>query len=152
MAVAAAIVACSSSPYGQGGENACQFVKEQVPELRDDIAKVEVVAVDTVTVYDLPRLSEELRSKETDTDAGLITCKELRGYADSINRLCEPRIVYSVVVTMKSSQMQEVDVIMEDDGTTPYMLRNEYEKIKKPFYENMLADEVMVCESDLEDK
>ena len=149
MVVVAAIVACSSSPYGQGGENACQFVKEQVPGLRDDIAKVEVVAVDTVTVYDLPRLYEELRSKETDADVGLITCKELRGYADSINRLCEPRIVYSVAVTMKSSQMQAVDVIMEDDGTTPYMLRNEYEKIKKPFYENMLADEVMVCESDL---
>lgn len=34
--------------YGQGGKNACQFVKEQVPGLRDDIQDLEVIAEDSL--------------------------------------------------------------------------------------------------------
>ena len=47
--LAAGLTACNTEQmkYGQGGKNACQFVKEQVPELRDDIESVEVICVDT---------------------------------------------------------------------------------------------------------
>jgi len=34
--------------YGQGGKNACLFVKEQVPELREDISSVEVIGEDSM--------------------------------------------------------------------------------------------------------
>ena len=29
--------------YGEGGRNACQYVKEQVPGMRDDIDSIEVI-------------------------------------------------------------------------------------------------------------
>ena len=34
--------------YGRGGDNACQYVKEQVPGLREDIASVEVIGEDSL--------------------------------------------------------------------------------------------------------
>lgn len=152
MVVVAAVMACTSSPYGQGGDNACQFVKEQAPGLRDDIAKVEVVGEDSMVVYDVPMLMEELKSKEADADLNIITCKELREFAESISKQQEVRVVYWVAVIKKSSKQEVIGVIMEADGTTPYMLRDEYIQMEKPFNESRLADEVMVCESDLEDK
>ena len=45
-----AFTACNTEQmkYGQGGRNACQFVKEQVPELREDIKSVEVIEEDSL--------------------------------------------------------------------------------------------------------
>ena len=42
--------ACNTeqSKFGIGGQHACQFVKEQVPELREDISNVEVIGEDSM--------------------------------------------------------------------------------------------------------
>lgn len=147
-----AVAGCTSSPYGQGGENACQFVKEQMPEKVKDAASVKVVGKDSMVVYDVPMLMEKLKSKEVDADLNIITCKELREFAESISKQQEARVVYWVAVIKKSSKQEVIGVIMEADGTTPYMLRDEYIQMEKPFNESRLADEVMVCESDIEDE
>jgi hypothetical protein len=144
------IMSCGSK-FGEGGDNAAQYVREQMPELANDAVSVEVVNTDTVNVYDISTLTKELEMKEIDADLKNITFKELREFADSIDKMSEPRLMYVVEITAKSSKKTEVKVIMEKDGTTPYMLYDKYLEIYQPFLERLLNDEVVIGESDIEE-
>ena len=144
------IMSCGSK-FGEGGDNAAQYVREQMAELTSDAISVETVNTDTVSVYDVVTLSEELNGKELDVDLKIITFKELREFADSINGLSESRLMYIVAVTSKSSKTTEVKVIMEKDGTTPYMLYDKYQEIYQPFLERLIEDQVTIGESDIEE-
>lgn len=140
-----------SSKFGKGGDNAAQYVREQMLELTNDAVSVETVNTDTVSIYDVVTLTKELKGKELDADLKIITFKKLREFADSINRLSEQRLMYVVEVTAKSSKKAEVKVIMEKDGTTPYMLYDKYQEIYQPFLERLIGDQVMIGESDIEE-
>ena len=144
------IMSCGSK-FGEGGDNAAQYVREQMAELTSDAISVETVNTDTVSVYDVVTLTEELNGKELDVDLKIITFKEFREFADSINGLSESRLMYIVAVTAKSSKTTEVKVIMEKDGTTPYMLYDKYQEIYQPFLERLIEDQVTIGESDIEE-
>lgn len=158
MVVVLAIVACSSSPYGQGGENACQFVKEQIPGLRDDIAKVEVIREDSLLSDEfLPSGELELRKGEVDYYEKRITRDKLDSiirnvscklndvesswrFGDVVNdslRKLEKynywwRKVYTVRVTMKSGTTKDPRVMMMENGVTPSCIEKDVENnIKK---------------------
>ena len=151
--VVAAIVGCSSSPYGQGGENACQFVKEQVPGLRDDIAKIEVVAVDTL-LSDIGLMFATTRAGNVklayydgklsyaEMDRVLDSCQvELMHVENSWRYGVTPkdkkhrsqlRKVYTVRVTMKSGDMKEPRILMDEDGVTPRLMEMDFfDKLRK---------------------
>lgn len=152
MIVVVAIVACSSSPYGLGGDHAAQYVREQVPEMIANAASVNPTGIDSTMVYDVVRLSQELDDKNTDVELGIATENELTEFADSIGRLGEVRIVYIVTITAKSSHKKEMKVVMEKDGVTPYMLYDEYEKLHLQFIRKVAEFEIPVVDiDDIED-
>ena len=140
-----AIMSCSSK-FGKGGDNAAQYVREQMPELVKDAVSVEAVNTDTISVYDIDTLTKELESKNLDVELGIATDKELTAFADSISRFGEVRIVYIVTIIAKSSKKEDVKVVMEKDGETPYMLYDEYEKLHIQFIRKVAEYEIPVVE------
>ena len=149
------------SKYGIGGQHACQFVKEQVPELREDISSVEVIGEDSM-ICDIGLMFGFNRVHEAETMYydGKITRSELDQVLDSMNleltfvenswKYGTPetygnkfdgqwRKVYTVRVTMKSGVTKEPRVLMEQDGITPRMIERDFEK-KLQNYASELMD------------
>lgn len=147
--------------YGQGGKNACLFVKEQVPELREDISSVEVIGEDSM-ICDIGLMFGFNRVHEAEMMYydSKITRSELDQVLDSMNleltfvenswKYGTPetygnkfdgqwRKVYTVRVTMKSGVTKEPRVLMEQDGITPRMIEREFEK-KLQNYASELMD------------
>ena len=127
--------ACTGGQYGKGGDNAAQYVREQMPDLTKNAESVEVTGCDSIGFIDIEEVSRDLKMKETDADLEIITFKQLRDYADSIDKVITTpsNMVYIVTVTAKSSKKTNVQVIMESDGVTPAVLMDEYSKKLKPF-------------------
>lgn len=140
--------------YGQGGKNACQFVKEQVPGLRDDIQDVEVIAEDSL-LCDLGMTFGDLTLSKQGAAflKGEISKEELRATIDSVAKAATDveyswrfsnvvndslkqlskydgmwRKVYTIKVTMKSGTTKEPRVLMDTDGKTPRMMERDMEK------------------------
>lgn len=146
------IVACNTeqNKYGLGGRNACQFVKEQVPELREEIEKIEVIEEDSIICdIGLVRGMQRLNQVESLYYQNRVTRKDLEFVADSLNleltfvENCwksgvpktygnkfdgQWRKVYTIRVTMKSGVTKEPRVLMEQNGITPRMLESDFEK------------------------
>ncbi len=140
--------------YGLGGKNACQFVKEQVPGLRDDIQDVEVIAEDSL-LCDLGMTFGDLTLSKQGAAflKGEISKEELRAIIDSVAIAATDveyswrfsnvvndslkqlskydgmwRKVYTIKVTMKSGTTKEPRVLMDTDGITPRMIERDMEK------------------------
>ena len=140
--------------YGQGGKNACQYVKEQVPDLHDDIQDIDVIAEDSLlcdlgmTFGDLTlskqgaaflkgEISKDELSATIDSVAKAATDVEYSWrfsnvVNDSLKQLPKYdslwRKVYTVKVTMKSGTTKEPRVLMDTDGKTPRMMERDMEK------------------------
>lgn len=160
-----AMTACNTEQmkYGQGGRNACQFVKEQVPELREDITSVEVIEEDSLLSdiglsFELNRLLKA----EGDFYEGKITDSQFEDvisdyakmandveyswrFSNSINDSLRSikkyeymwRKVYTIRVTMKSGSTKEPRVLMDQDGITPRCMEKEFEKDLKDYVDKM---------------
>lgn len=140
--------------YGKGGMNACQYVKERVPESRNDIQSVEVIEDDsllcdlgmlfgdiTLSKQGAAFLNGEISKDELSAtiDSVAIVATDI-GYSwrfssvinDSLRKLPKYdgmwRKVYTVKVTMKSGITKEPRVLMDTDGITPRMLDRDLEK------------------------
>lgn len=141
--------------YGQGGKNACQYVKEQVPGLRDDIQDIEVIAEDSL-LCDLGMTFGDLTLSKQGAAflKGEISKEELRVTIDSVAKAATDveyswrfsnvvndslrqlskyegmwRKVYTIKVTMKSGMTKEPRVLMDTDGKTPRMMERDMEKV-----------------------
>jgi hypothetical protein len=140
--------------YGLGGKNACQFVKEQVPGLREDIQSLEVIAEDSLLCDMVMSFGDITLSKQGAAFLkGEISKDELRTTIDSIAKAATDveyswqfsnvindslkklpkykglwRKVYTVRVTMKSGITKVPRVLMDTDGTTPRMMERDMEK------------------------
>lgn len=146
------IAGCEQMKYGQGGRNACQFVKEQMTGQRDDIESVNVVGLDTllgdIMIIFTQRGLAEARYEFVSEGKGNFYEKlmEMNQYVydltnswefpsiynDSLRKLeiyeeCW-RKVYVVEVKMKSGTSKQVKVLMENDGVTPRMLEKDFRK------------------------
>lgn len=152
--IAVLFVSCNAeqSKYGQGGHNACQFVKEQVPQLRDDIQSVKVIEEDSlltdmILAFDQVRfakagldfldgnLSRDNYQKIVNEEALILyDIKSSWAYPmvvnDSLKKLSKYddcwRKVYTICVTMKSGTTKEPRVLMENDGITPRALEMDF--------------------------
>lgn len=141
------LVACNNTSleYGQGGQNAIQFIKEQVPELAQNAESIEVTSEDSLLcdiglrfgINDVHKALERYNNGE-------ILLKEARAIRDSVmhdgadventwnygsvvtdslKRLTKYegqwRKVYTVTIKMKSQTTDQIRVLMDEDGTTP---------------------------------
>ena len=138
--------------YSTGEWRACQFVKESVPQLRQDIASVEVVGEDSllsdiILTFEMVSFAaagvdylndviskEEYRRIIDEREQVLQDVTDSWSYGESVNdslreldkyRGCW-RKVYRVCVTMKSGVTKSPRVLMDKDGITPRMLERDF--------------------------
>ena len=150
--------------YGRGGENAIQFVKEQVPELRDDIASVEVIEEDSL-LSDVALANDAVRFAMAGADfwQGTISSEEYQRIIDERERLLydienswryplvvndslkklgklenQWRKVYKVLVTMKSGDTKNPRVLMDGDGITPRMMEVDFERLLEEYHREIM--------------
>lgn len=146
------LAACSETD--QGRQNACQYVREQMPEQMVNIKRVEVVKEDSVLSPFIISLGvSDIYSKRGDYYGGDITIEQWHAYTDSMLTLCFDfnnswimdkertdslkqlpkyrdswRKAYLVEVIMKSGATKQYRVCMNEDGITPSMTSEEYIK------------------------
>lgn len=150
-----------------GGAKACQYVKEQVPGLREDIDKVEVVREDSllgdswlafdVVMFaragsdfmmgnmsrkDYERVIDERRQVLMDVamswDYGTVVNDSLRGL-EKYDGVW--RKVYTVKVTMKSGVTKDFRVLMDNDGETPRMMEDEFTRNLEGYHDDIMRAE-----------
>lgn len=167
-----ALIGCDNNrmKYGQGGVNAVQFVKEKVPELRDDIASIEVIKEDSL-LSDIALVFDAVKFSKANVDfwEGTISREDYRNLIDERTHLLQDissswqfpmvvndslkkldkfvyqwRKVYTVKVTMKSGVVKEPRVLMDNDGITPRMLESEFMKSLDDY-----LDKILMAERDL---
>lgn len=150
IAVSFIFVGCNNdrTRYGQGGENAIQFVKEQVPELSNDINKIEVIGEDSLlTDLGLTFASNRAASIKAAYYEGRVSYDEMERVLDSckaelmvveqswkygtVSKKIKKyeyqwRKVYTIRVTMKSGVTKEPRVLMDQDGVTPRKLESDF--------------------------
>ena len=147
IAVSFIFVGCNNdrTRYGQGGENAIQFVKEQVPEIAQNAESIEVTREDSL-LCDIGLMfgyNDVLNALKKYYNGGL-SLKEAMAVRDSVihdgadventwkygsivtdslKRLTKYegqwRKVYTITIKMKSKTTDEIRVLMDEDGITP---------------------------------
>lgn len=163
-----AMVACQQSKFGQGGENAEQYVREQFSSLREDIDDVEAIGEDSL-LSDIALSFEQVRFAKAGADfwEGKISRKEYEKLIDEREQLLQDvlyswqypmvvndslrrldkfdgmwRKVYKVRITMKSGVTKETRVLMDEDGVTPRETESDFCKLLEDYQEQILhADE-----------
>lgn len=160
------VVSCSqvANKYGQGGRNAVQFVKEQVPSLNDDIESIEVIEEDSL-LSDIGLIfgSTMLAKSSAEFQKGTLSKDKFKAIIDSLahdatdveyswrfsnvindslralQKYCgQWRKVYTVRVTMKSGTTKEPRVMMDNDGITPRMIERDIENTIRYFTNKIL--------------
>lgn len=131
------VISCGSK-FGEGGDNAAQYVREQMPELTKDAVSVEAVDVrdcyvidfevfsaikmdEHVPYFKIERMNNQVRA----------SFESMRGEKTALDEakktgLTDMRKIYTVIITAKSGKKYDAYVIMEKDEITPYMTFNEY--------------------------
>lgn len=170
--LAVTVAACNTEQikYGQGGRNACQYVKEQVPGLRDDIETIEVINEDSL-LGDIGLTFDEvtLAKSGAEFSQGRISADKYRAIIDSISNDATDvyyswkystvvndslktlskydgkwRKVYTVRVTMKSGTTKEPRVLMDNDGVKPYMMERDMDKRIEDFTQKIIEAQRML--------
>ena len=156
--VIALLTACSEAD--QGKRNACQYVREQIPNQADNIKSVEVVGEDSVlTTLLLSFGASEIYIEKTKFYDNEISREEWQAFSDSMMTVGSDvthswfmvkatndslrqlpkykgswRKAYQVEVTMKSGAKKQYRVCMDQDGVTPSMTADEIIKKSEDFY------------------
>lgn len=140
------------SKYGQGGKNAVQYVREQVPELREDIESLEATAEDSLLTDRMlsfgkvqfakagadfwqDEISREQYQNILDSTSQVLQDVQnswIYGIVvnDSLRRLKKYEYnwakVYTVTIKMKSGVEKKVRILMDNDGITPRMTEKQF--------------------------
>lgn len=137
LALMMAVVSCGSK-FGDGGDNAAQYIREQMPELTMDAVSVEAVDVKDCYIIDFDsyhaiKADEHVPYFKIDRMNNQIwaSLESLKGEQTALDKakqigLTDKRKVYTVIITAKSGKKYDAYVIMEKDEITPYMTFNEY--------------------------
>ena len=148
------LVACQQSKNDQAGDNAIQYVREQLNDQKENIKSVEVTLEDSV-LFDkmLALVASDVNMQHVNYLGNDISLKEYHCYLDSIDRMMNdytkswimdkewsdslkqlPKYkdtwhkAFIVEVTMKSNKTLAYRVCMEKDGITPLITSEEYMK------------------------
>lgn len=160
--IVAAIVGCSQekSKCDQAGENAIQYLYEQMTEKREDVKSVEIVKEDSVLGgFMLSILEMEVSSEYSKYLFNEISTSQFREFHDSMRTLFfdianswimdknendslkqllkyrdKWRKAYLLEVTMKSNKKLQDRVCMDSDGVTPLMTIDESIKDREYFW------------------
>ena len=172
--IAAILVGCQGvgNKFGQGGKNAAQYVREQVPEQADNIASIETIYEDSLLCDIGFSFAEiQLSKKSLELMQGTIKPAEYETLIDSISQAATDityswqfsdvvndslmklpqydglwRKAYTVRVTMKSGDTREIRVLMDNDGITPRMMERDMQKAIEDHNKRILeAQETLIA-------
>lgn len=171
--IAAMLIGCQGgNGFGQGGKNAAQYVKEQVPNQADNIASIETIAEDSLLCDMGFSFAEmQLSKKGLELMQGTIKAEEYEALIDSISHAATDityswqfsdvvndslmklpqyeflwRKAYTVRVTMKSGDTREPRVLMDNDGITPRMMEVDMQKAIEDHTKRILeAQETLIA-------
>ena len=149
-----AMVSCNNQP--DGGRNAAEFVKEQIPkfELAEIIEPTNMIEVGVIdTDYFLESINEKRSPSNRDKNwlkfydrlntQYMMAEKTWEGnqkYIELAHRVdVEFRKVYTISITMPSQTKDSVRVIMQADGITPWMIEEVY-LMKLRIYKKVLYE------------
>ena len=150
----------ASSEADQGKQNACKYVREQIPQQADNIKSVEVIGVDSVlTTLLLSFGASEIYTEKTKLLDNEISSDQWLTFVDSMMTVGSDvthswimdksdndslrllpkykgswRKAYMVQVTMKSGATKQYRVCMDQDGVTPAMTADDIVKKSEEFY------------------
>lgn len=147
------IICCDknvNNQYGQSGNNAIQYVKENSEVKSDVIESIEITQVDSLLSDDI--LDERAFKEKADifyktdnkeefgktVDEVATQVRDLYSswrYGernDSLRKLSKYqdawRLVYTVTITTKSTAQHNIRVLMDKDGITPQMTEKEFKE------------------------
>lgn len=144
ISIAVLMMSCTGK-FGRAGDNASQYVREQMPELVKDAESVEAVEEAECYLINIDScLYTIVDSKSSDRIdkmkfASILSIHSSEKYLNEAKQagLTDRRKTFLVTITQKSSKKQNVIVIMEPDGCTPSMTLDEYNERLKPLEERM---------------
>lgn len=168
IAVAAIVAGCNTNgvkPTDIGGEHACQYVMEQVSELREDIERVEVTGTDSLLGDAMLSFGRaEFGRAALHFSSGKMARTQYKAFLDSAANVLQDvhnswqfgdvvndslrqlekytsvwRTVYNVCVTMKIGKRKNVRVLMDNDGTTPRCLEEAFGDILIEYQRKILS-------------
>jgi hypothetical protein len=166
VAIAVMLMGCGqiSSKFGQGGKNAAQFVKEQVPQLKEDIESFETIAEDSLLTDRMLSLGS-VQQARTNAEfwEGKISRDQYQQFIDSTSNVLQDvqyswqfsnvvndslkkltkyqynwAKVYTVRVKMKSGVEKDVRVLMDQDGITPRMTEKQFGEELQEYTDKMI--------------
>lgn len=145
--MAVTMLAACNSKEDEGARNACLFVREQMSGLTD-FAQMEAES-SAVTIYrieDMDSCTAILEKAEYDAACGVIRFGELSKKAEEMERTLKNYTLpaYTVTITKKSTKQYVVRVIMNDNGTTPYVLYEVYQRRYDAFIERLANDQAVI--------
>ena len=155
------MTACNGSKYGMAGDNAIQYVYEQMSDKRADINSVEIIKEDSVLSPILLSFgTTEIYSERTKYLGGEVSIEQYSAFKDSM-MIMEGDVAKSWVmdkewtdslkklpkydgawrkafwleVTMKSNQKLQYRMCLDQDGVTPYTNADGFMKEHQNFVE-----------------
>jgi len=148
------LISCQQSKYGRAGDNAIQYLREQMTGQMDNIESMEIIKEDSVLSSILLSFAEtEFHMENVKYLNDEISPEQYRAFVDSIDRVLTDvtrswvmdqewgdslkrldkyasswRKAFIVQVTMKSGSQSQHRVCMDQDGTTPSETEEQFTK------------------------
>lgn len=152
-----ALAACSSSKFGKGGDNATQYVREQIVN-SEGIESVEATEEKDIYVLNWLKCELMLDSIVSDGEDRDKAYNKAVDFADSINEAIlgmkqtnapgYMQKMYVVTVIYKSTKKEPHLVIMARDGVTPFMTYDEYDEHLQPLREKLAEYTIKIVTED----
>lgn len=152
-----ALAACSGGKFGKGGDNAAQYVREQIVN-SEGIESVEATEEKDIYVLNWLKCELMLDSIAIAGDDRVKAYNKAVDFANSIHEAIFSKKqtnapgymqkMYVVLVTYKSTKKEPHLVIMARDGVTPFMNYDEYDDHLQPLYEKLAEYAVKIATED----
>lgn len=156
--LAAFVVSCSSK-YGKAGDNAAQYVREQMPEAVRQAESVEPIEMGAGYLFNIDSCLYTITDNESARKVGKLlgaSNMSIHGPEEFLLEaqkagLTDRRKTFMIEITYKSSNKKNVIVIMDKDGVTPAMTLDEYNGSQKQLEERLNEYTVIDVDKVLDD-
>ena len=154
----------SSNEFGQGGQNAAHFVREQISDIQNDVETIKTTKEDSLMTdrivsfgqiqvakagsnYWEDKISREQYQSIIDSSANVLqdiqySWQFSNVINDSLKQLSKYNNnwakVYTVTVKMKSGIEKEVRILMDNDGITPRMTEKQFSEVLQEYTDKMV--------------
>lgn len=143
--VCLAIATSCSGKFGKAGDNAAQYIREQMPEMVKEAESVEAIEEGTGYLYNIDSCLYTIIDNESAQRISKIqgaSNLSIHGPEDFLAEaqkagLTDKRKTFMIEITYKSGKKKTKIVIMDKDSVTPAMTLDEYNDSQKQLEERL---------------